>query len=238
MSYRVLVVDDEPLARERLKRLLDEHTDFSCIAEAGDGQAAVDWLAQFHADLVLLDIQMPGLDGLQAAAQISQQNNPPVLVFCTAYDEHALSAFDVNAADYLLKPIRKEDLTRALTRAAERLSRQQAAVAARTHISARTAHGLVLTPIDEVAYFSADQKYVSMHHEAGETLIDDSLKQLEEEFSQRFLRIHRSYLVAAHRIYRLETTEDGVVLWLRDLDTPLPVSRRHVSGVKKYLRGV
>ena len=74
MSYRVLVVDDEPLARERLKRLLDEHTDFSCIAEAGDGQAAVDWLAQFHADLVLLDIQMPGLDGLQAAAQISQQH--------------------------------------------------------------------------------------------------------------------------------------------------------------------
>ena len=167
MSYRVLVVDDEPLARQRLKRLLEEHKDFACIAEAGDGQAAVDWLSQFRADLVLLDIQMPGLDGLQAAEKIRSLANPPVIVFCTAYDDHALAAFDVDAADYLLKPIRKEDLIRALSRAAERLSRQVAGPAARTHISARTSQGLVLTPIDDVLFFSADQKYVSMHHDEG-----------------------------------------------------------------------
>ncbi|SIS52002.1 two component transcriptional regulator, LytTR family [Thalassolituus maritimus] len=237
MSYRVLVVDDEPLARQRLKRLLDEHKDFACIAEAGDGQAAVDWLSQFRADLVLLDIQMPGLDGLQAAEKIRSLANPPVIVFCTAYDDHALAAFDVDAADYLLKPIRKEDLIRALSRAAERLSRQVAGPAARTHISARTSQGLVLTPVDDVLFFSADQKYVSMHHADGETLIDDSLKQLEEEFPQRFMRIHRSYLVASDRVQRLENTDDGVVLWLRGSDHPLPVSRRHAPGVKKHLRG-
>ena len=237
MSYRVLVVDDEPLARQRLKRLLEEHKDFACIAEAGDGQAAVDWLSQFRADLVLLDIQMPGLDGLQAAEKIRSLANPPVIVFCTAYDDHALAAFDVDAADYLLKPIRKEDLIRALSRAAERLSRQVAGPAARTHISARTSQGLVLTPVDDVLFFSADQKYVSMHHADGETLIDDSLKQLEEEFPQRFMRIHRSYLVASDRVQRLENTDDGVVLWLRGSDQPLPVSRRHAPGVKKHLRG-
>jgi two-component system response regulator AlgR len=237
MSYRVLVVDDEPLARQRLKRLLEEHKDFACIAEAGDGQAAVDWLSQFRADLVLLDIQMPGLDGLQAAEKIRSLANPPVIVFCTAYDDHALAAFDVDAADYLLKPIRKDDLIRALSRAAERLSRQVAGPAARTHISARTSQGLVLTPVDDVLFFSADQKYVSMHHADGETLIDDSLKQLEEEFPQRFMRIHRSYLVASDRVQRLENTDDGVVLWLRGSDHPLPVSRRHAPGVKKHLRG-
>ncbi len=237
MSYRVLVVDDEPLARQRLKRLLEEHKDFACIAEAGDGQAAVDWLSQFRADLVLLDIQMPGLDGLQAAEKIRSLANPPVIVFCTAYDDHALAAFDVDAADYLLKPIRKEDLIRALSRAAERLSRQVAGPAARTHISARTSQGLVLTPVDDVLFFSADQKYVSMHHADGETLIDDSLKQLEEEFPQRFMRIHRSYLVASDRVQRLENTDDGVILWLRGSDHPLPVSRRHAPGVKKHLRG-
>ena len=237
MSYRVLVVDDEPLARQRLKRLLEEHKDFTCVAEAGDGQAAVDWLSQFRADLVLLDIQMPGLDGLQAAEKIRSLTNAPVIVFCTAFDDHALAAFDVDAADYLLKPIRKEDLIRALSRAAERLSRQVAGPAARTHISARTAQGLVLTPVDDVLFFSADQKYVSMHHADGETLIDDSLKQLEEEFPQRFMRIHRSYLVASDRVQRLENTDDGVILWLRGSDHPLPVSRRHAPGVKKHLRG-
>jgi len=238
MTYRVVIVDDEPLARQRLKRLLEEHKDFTCVAEAGDGQAAVDWFSQFQADLLLLDIQMPGLDGLQAASRICTQPSAPVIVFCTAYDDHALSAFEVDAADYLLKPIRKEDLTRALTRASVRLARDNTpAPAARTHISARTAQGLTLTPVDEVLYFSADQKYVSMHHEQGATLIDDSLKQLEEEFPHRFLRIHRSYLVASDRICRLENTDDGVVLWLQGSDAPLPVSRRHAPGVKKYLRG-
>ncbi|MEQ3763319.1 MAG: LytTR family DNA-binding domain-containing protein [Alcanivorax sp.] len=240
MSYRVLVVDDEPLARERLKRLMLEHADFTCIAEAGDGAAAVSWLQQFNADVVLLDIQMPGLDGLQAAERIAELEKPPVIIFCTAYDDHAVSAFRVNAADYLLKPIRKEDLARALCRAIERLERSAASpeASARTHISAKTAQGLTLIPVENVIYFSADQKYVSVHHLDGETLIDDSLKQLEEEFPQHFLRIHRSTLVAVDRISGIENTDEGAILCLKGLDDPLPVSRRHVASVKRFIKGV
>jgi len=164
----------------------------------------------------------------------------PVVVFCTAYDDHALAAFDVNAADYLLKPIRKDDLSRALARARTRLEQVAPASrqSARTHISARTTQGLVLTPVSDILYFSADQKYVSLHHDGGELLIDESLKQLEEEFDQQFLRIHRSTLVAVARIRALETTDLGVVLHLTGLDKPLPVSRRHVAGVKRFLKGV
>ena len=240
MSFRTLIVDDEPLARQRLRRLLDEHTEFECVAEAGDGQAAIDWLAQFSADLVLLDIQMPGVGGLATAARLQSMENAPVVVFCTAYDDHALAAFDVNAADYLLKPIRKDDLSRALARARTRLEQVAPASrqSARTHISARTTQGLVLTPVSDILYFSADQKYVSLHHDGGELLIDESLKQLEEEFDQQFLRIHRSTLVAVARIRALETTDLGVVLHLTGLDKPLPVSRRHVAGVKRFLKGV
>jgi two-component system response regulator AlgR len=240
MSFRTLIVDDEPLARQRLRRLLDEHKEFECVAEAGDGQAAIDWLAQFSADLVLLDIQMPGVDGLATAARLQSMENAPVVVFCTAYDDHALAAFDVNAADYLLKPIRKDDLSRALARARTRLEQVAPAgrQSARTHISARTTQGLVLTPVSDILYFSADQKYVSLHHDGGELLIDESLKQLEEEFDQQFLRIHRSTLVAVSRIRALETTDLGVVLHLTGLDKPLPVSRRHVAGVKRFLKGV
>jgi len=240
MSFRTLIVDDEPLARQRLRRLLDEHTEFECVAEAGDGQAAIDWLAQFSADLVLLDIQMPGVGGLATAARLQSMENAPVVVFCTAYDDHALAAFDVNAADYLLKPIRKDDLSRALARARTRLEQVAPAgrQSARTHISARTTQGLVLTPVSDILYFSADQKYVSLHHDGGELLIDESLKQLEEEFDQQFLRIHRSTLVAVSRIRALETTDLGVVLHLTGLDKPLPISRRHVAGVKRFLKGV
>ena len=240
MSFRTLIVDDEPLARQRLRRLLDEHKEFECVAEAGDGQAAIDWLAQFSADLVLLDIQMPGVGGLATAARLQSMENAPVVVFCTAYDDHALAAFDVNAADYLLKPIRKDDLSRALARARTRLEQVAPASrqSARTHISARTTQGLVLTPVSDILYFSADQKYVSLHHDGGELLIDESLKQLEEEFDQQFLRIHRSTLVAVARIRALETTDLGVVLHLTGLDKPLPVSRRHVAGVKRFLKGV
>jgi len=240
MSFRTLIVDDEPLARQRLRRLLDEHKEFECVAEAGDGQAAIDWLAQFSADLVLLDIQMPGVDGLATAARLQSMEKAPVVVFCTAYDDHALAAFDVNAADYLLKPIRKDDLSRALARARTRLEQVAPAgrQSARTHISARTTQGLVLTPVSDILYFSADQKYVSLHHDGGELLIDESLKQLEEEFDQQFLRIHRSTLVAVARIRALETTDLGVVLHLTGLDKPLPISRRHVAGVKRFLKGV
>lgn len=239
MSYRVLLVDDEPLARERLKRLLLEHSDFQCVSEAANGLAALSWLSQFQADVVLMDIQMPGMDGLAAAAEIAQLANPPVVIFCTAYDEHALDAFRVNAADYLLKPIRKEDLSRALKRAAERLGSaipMPISSAARTHISAKTHAGLQLIPVSSIFYFSADQKYVSVVHSQGETLIDDSLRQLEDEFGEQLIRIHRSTLVTRQSIERLETNDHGAVLYLRGMEQGLPVSRRHLPSLRKIMK--
>lgn len=241
MAYRILLVDDEPLARERLKRLLQAHPDFSVAGEAAHGDAALDWLQQQDADLVLLDIQMPGRNGLDTAAALQQLPNPPLLVFCTAYDEHALQAFAVKAIDYLLKPVRPEDLARALQRASEWLAQrpEPAAKPARTHLAARTHHGLQLIPLDEVFYCQADQKYVSVFHQHGETLIDESLKQLEEEFPHLFVRAHRSALVMIDRIERLEALPaGGHQLILRGLTQGIPVSRRHLSQVRQLLKSL
>ncbi|WP_430460803.1 LytR/AlgR family response regulator transcription factor [Thalassolituus sp. LLYu03] len=246
MSYRVLLVDDEPLARERLKRLLLEHTDFVCAGEAASGDDALLWLSQHAADLVLLDIQMPGRTGLETAAAMQSLARPPVVVFCTAYEEHALQAFAVKAVDYLLKPVRKEDLSRALQRAAEWLAQQAPAATeqalpsgCRTHLSARTHNGLKLIPLDEVFYCLADQKYVNVHYVGGETLIDDSLKQLEDEFGDLFVRVHRSALVARARIERLQALpEGGHQLFLRGMEDGVPVSRRHLADVKRVMKGL
>jgi len=243
-SYRILIVDDEPLARERLKRLLQEHSDFTVAGEAGNGDAALSWLSLHPADLVLLDIQMPGKTGLDVAADIAAMPNAPVVVFCTAYDEHALQAFSVKAVDYLLKPIRREDLSRALQRAGDWLSARQpaeevASVGSRTHLSAKTHNGLQLIPLDDVFYFIADQKYVNVHHTTGDTLIDDSLKQLEDEFTTQFVRVHRSALVARQRIERLEAQpEGGHKVFLRGMEEGVPVSRRHLADVKRVMRGL
>ncbi|UTW48353.1 LytTR family DNA-binding domain-containing protein [Bacterioplanoides sp. SCSIO 12839] len=243
MSYRILLVDDEPLARERLKRLLQEHGDFEVVAEAGDGEAAMSWLRQYRCDLVLLDIQMPGKTGLQVAEEIQQLEHVPLVVFCTAYDEHALQAFRVKAIDYLMKPIAKDDLSRALQRAVEWLDQNadetETISGTRTHISARTHNGMQLIPLADIVYFLADQKYVSVHHTGGETLIDESLKHLEDEFSDHFLRVHRSALVSLARIERLEALEEsGHEVYLKGLDEGIAVSRRHLPAVRKAMKAL
>lgn len=243
MSYRILLVDDEPLARERLKRLLQEHGDFEVVAEAGDGEAAMSWLRQYRCDLVLLDIQMPGKTGLQVAEEIQQLEHVPLVVFCTAYDEHALQAFRVKAIDYLMKPIAKDDLSRALQRAVEWLDQHadetETISGTRTHISARTHNGMQLIPLADIVYFLADQKYVSVHHTGGETLIDESLKHLEDEFSDHFLRVHRSALVSLARIERLEALDaGGHEVYLKGLDEGIAVSRRHLPAVRKAMKAL
>jgi two-component system response regulator AlgR len=256
MSLRVLLVDDEPLARQRLARLLAEHENYQIVAEAGNGQAALDWLRQHKADLVLLDIQMPGLTGLQVAEQLMNilpsTGSRPAIIFCTAYDEYAFNAFKVEAVDYLLKPIRKDDLNKALQRAQRWIEQQPNAepesnktnMCARTHISARTHQGLQLIPIVDIYSFQADQKYITVKYQIDESrtcevLIDDPLKTLEDEFSQHFVRIHRNALVAKDKIDRLETVESSVhILYLKGLDEGMSVSRRHLPGVRKLMRGL
>ena len=243
----VLIVDDEPLARDRLARMLSDIEGYNVLEQsASHGEEALTLIESLRPDIVLLDIRMPGIDGMQVAGKLTEMDAPPAVVFCTAHDEFAMQAFDVSAVGYLLKPVRAEHLLDALRRA-ERPNRVQLAALSRpltveggpprSHISARTRKGIELVPIDDVCYFMADHKYVTLRHVSGEMLLDEPLKALEEEFGERFVRIHRNALVARDRIERLQRTSQGhFQLYLRGLeDEPLVVSRRHVAGVRQLM---
>lgn len=241
---RILIVDDEPLARDRLRHLLSEMPNVEIVGEAGDGRGALELCARLHPDLVLLDIRMPGMDGLEAARHLVQLGDAPAIVFTTAYGDYALQAFEAQAVDYLLKPIRSERLAQALSRA-RRLSgaRLNAVRAAserqqgRSHL-AYTLHGnLHLLPVAEVIFLRAEDKYVVAYHARGEALLEESLVGLENEFPQRFVRIHRNALVARAALAGLEKEADGSVrLRVDGRSERLEVSRRQLPEVRKLLR--
>src|SRR5690606_3194515 len=242
---KVVIADDEPLARERLRSLLAAHADIEVVAEAGDGRAALQACAEHEPDFVLLDIAMPGIDGLEAARHLAAFEPRPAVVFCTAYDKHALSAFEAAAVDYLVKPVRAERLHAALERARTFVAgRDHNATAGgdgkarqRTHLCARLRGSLRLVPIEDIHYLQAEEKYVVVHHARGEDLIEESLKSLEEEFGERFLRIHRNCLVARHELVELRRGPDGhVQAILRHGTQPLEVSRRCVAPLREALR--
>jgi two-component system, LytTR family, response regulator AlgR len=243
---KVVIVDDESLARERLRLLLTEHAGVEVVAEADSGLEALRACAEHRPDVVLLDISMPGVDGLETARHLSAFDPRPAVVFCTAYDEHALSAFDAAAIDYLMKPIRPERLAVALERArtfvAGRGNQAPADTSnrpARTHLCARLRGSLRLIPIEEVHYLQAEEKYVVVHHVRGEDLIEESLKSLEEEFNGRFVRIHRNCLVARHELVELKRVGDGhVQAILRHGKAPLEVSRRCVAGLRETVKNL
>ena len=193
---KVILVDDEPIARDRLRQLLADVGDVDIVAEAGDGIEALHACAAHDPDLVLLDIAMPGVDGLEVARHLAAFEPRPAVVFCTAFDAHALSAFEAQAIDYLVKPVRAERLAAALERvrtfAAGRQHAETANGAERTHLCARLGGSLRLIPVEEVHYLQAEEKYVVVHHARGRDLIEESLKSLEDEFGERFVRIHRN----------------------------------------------
>lgn len=243
---RVLVCDDEQLARDRVKRLAEQLDEVEVVAEAANGREAVTESERTRPDVVLLDIRMPDMDGIEAAAHLLNIEKPPAVIFCTAYDEHALEAFKVHAVDYLLKPVNREDLGRALQRASTLNRAQLAAVQEesedgeghrRQHISARTHKGIELVPVNEIRYFQADQKYVTVRWPEGEVLIDETLKDLEDEFGDKFVRIHRNALVALDFLEGMELAEQGhYQVRLRGLEERLTVSRRHVPGLRKVMQ--
>jgi two-component system, LytTR family, response regulator AlgR len=240
-AMRVVIVDDEPLARARLRELLAEHGGIEVVAEAGDGHAALHACAEQAPDLVLLDIVMPGIDGLETARHLAAFEPRPAVVFCTAFDAHALSAFDAAAIDYLVKPVRPERLAAAIDRvrtfAAGRGHVAATRTAQRTHLCARMRGSLRLIPLDDVHYLQAEEKYVVVHHARGEDLIEESLKSLEDEFTGRFVRIHRNCLVARHELLELKRGADGhVQAVLRHGKQPLEVSRRCVSGLRETVK--
>ncbi len=238
---KILIVDDEPLARERLASMLAGLSEHTLVGEAKTGREAVEICSALDPEAVLMDIAMPVMDGLEAARHLAEFEHPPAVIFCTAYDDHALAAFDAAAVDYLLKPVRVERLAEALKRASL-LRTGRSTVAKlnadkqRTHFSARLRGTLRLIPIDEVSHLRAEEKYVVVHHSRGEDLIEESLKALETEFGDRFIRIHRNCLVASDQFSELTRETDGrTFVVLRD-GSKLEVSRRALSGVRDKLR--
>lgn len=240
-SLRVLIVDDEAPARSRLKDMVGDIGGWSVAAEACNGQEALDCVTAHAPDVVLLDIRMPGMDGVEVASHLCSLPASPAIVFTTAYDEYAVSAFEANAVGYLLKPVRRERLLKALERAA-RVSRWQIAdlantapeLCARANISVNTGGHIRLVSLADVTSFHADQKYVRMVHSGGEDLIDESLKGLEQEFAADFVRVHRNSLLRVSQIETLSRDDAGIYsIRMRGIDRPVAVSRRHVSEVKK-----
>lgn len=245
---RIIIADDEPPARRRLFDLLDElqpafpHT---VVAEVENGKAALE-AASHGADILLLDINMPEMDGLETARHLLKMESAPRVIFVTAYEQHALAAFEVQAVDYLLKPVRRERLLAALERAkpldaaaVEALPR-----GARRFFSVNERGRLLLVPSDDVIFFRAEQKYITVVTAEREYLIEDSLTRIDEEFGGRFLRIHRNCLARADLIESFERDDaaDGEAQWivtLRGRSERLPVSRRQhaeVRGLAKRVR--
>ncbi|MBI1423985.1 MAG: response regulator [Gammaproteobacteria bacterium] len=241
---KILIIDDEPLARQRLRSVIDELGNSTVVAEGSNGEEAVRLCQQHEPDVVLLDIRMPGMGGIEAAHHINKLGSPPAIIFTTAYDDYAIPAFETHAVDYLLKPVRKERLEQALG-AARRLTRAQLQELERNvgeneqrqHISARLGGELRLIPIDEIRYLQAEHKYVTVRYGQGTVLIEESLKSLEEEFPTEFLRIHRNALVALKYIASLEKERSGGHhIKLRDVPETLEVSRRHLPNVRKVMK--
>ena len=243
---KILIVDDEQPARERLRQILGDEPQYEVVGEAANGYEALELAASISPDIVLLDIRMPGMEGIEVARHLNAINPPPAVVFISAYDEYAIDAFDARAIGYVLKPVRRARLISALEHAARLApSALREAVSSletqRRHVCAQRHGELRLIPIDEVVCFLADQKYVSVDHDNGRDLIDDSLKSLEAEFGAYFVRIHRGALIAVDRIRRIEKTAEGrsriVLRGDSHVDAKeLIISRRHVAEVKRRLK--
>ncbi len=238
---RVLLVDDEDLARMRLRSLVAQcaSPQTVVVGEAGNAGEALAWLATNDCDLVLLDIRMPGRDGMQLAAEIKARAPAPAIVFVTAHADHALQAFDLEAVDYLTKPVRRERLQAALTRVAQRAA---ASPEAEPVIVVSELGRVVRVPVREVLYLKAELKYVSLRTAARTHVLDDALTDLEQRLGSRFLRVHRNALVARHAMRALErrpaSDDEGGEGWavrVAPVDEWLAVSRRQVAAVREAM---
>lgn len=256
----ILIIDDEPVARARLRELLADlapQFPHRIVGEAGNAPEALSQIDMVQPQVVLLDIQMPGMTGIELARHVSaraassESAKPmPLIIFVTAYDEFAVEAFEVRAVDYLLKPVRAQRLLEALQRALARVPGEyldaidelaRATNTRRRQLSVHERGRVILVPLEDVIYLKAELKYITVRTGEREYLIEESLTSLEEEFSDRFVRIHRNALVARPSIAGFERVmpsgenEGGDPYWqvvLRDVEERLPVSRRQWSSVK------
>ncbi|MDE2297665.1 MAG: response regulator transcription factor [Burkholderiales bacterium] len=253
-ALRILIVDDEELARLRLRGLVNDCVEPKArvVGEAANAAQALAWLATQRCDLLLLDVQMPGRDGTQLAEELRRQPEPPAVVFVTAHAQHALRAFDLEAVDYLTKPVRRERLHAALQRVAQRLALRPSSPpvpapgADEAGVIVVADRGRVLrVPLAEVLYFKAELKYVTLRTAERTYVLDEALSDLEQRLGERFLRVHRNALVARSAVRALERRvvagereEEGGEGWavcLAPVDEWLAVSRRQVAAVREAL---
>jgi two-component system response regulator AlgR len=239
---KVLIADDELPARERLQRLLAELGGFTVAASCATGLEALDCIGKIKPDIALLDIRMPGMTGIEVARHASVLERPPAVIFTTAYEQYAVEAFEAHAVGYLLKPVRRERLAAALEHAARlgapalRELGAEKAFAPRRHIAVRVREDLKLIPVADVAFFRAEQKYVTVRHDGAEDLLEESLRNLEIEFAAAFVRAHRNLLVALAHVEALERQTDGsYCLRMRGTGERLTVSRRQLMQLKERL---
>jgi two-component system response regulator AlgR len=243
-NLKLLIADDEAPARNRLRELLADIADVSLVADAKNGTEALDLANEHQPDIVLLDIRMPSMDGIEAAQHLQKMAKPPAIIFATAFDSYAMQAFDMNAVDYLLKPIRFERLQTAINKARALLPKQLKALAAlnpqRSHLSITERGRILLVPIHEIIYLRAELKYITVRTTAREYLLEESLTHLEQEFGNVFIRLHRNCLVANAYILGFEKRsgdgDNGEKQWvalLKDIPETICVSRRQQHLVRE-----
>lgn len=229
----VLIVDDEMPARDRMRGLLEEIAEVHVVGEAVNGEEALAQCREAPVDLVFLDVRMPGKGGIEAASELRALESAPQIIFTTAYSEHAMEAFDLQAADYLLKPVRGERLRQALERAGALLAARPEETG---FVISQQQGRLTRIELSDVFYFMADHKYVTVRYTQGEALLENSLKQLEAEFGEHLVRIHRNALVARRLLIGMERTGSGSYrAVLKGVDETLDISRRHVPEIRKLL---
>jgi len=239
---KIVIADDEPLARIRLQALVEELGLGDVVAEACNGKEVLSAVHAYQPEIILLDIRMPGMDGMRTAEKLGSLHPLPAIIFTTAYDDHAVEAFERQAVDYLLKPIRKDRLEQALKRAHTFVQNQSPTPppsqvpTARTHIRYFLHGETRLVPVNQIYYFISEQKYVVLRWTEGEVLINEALKDLEQEFAGQFLRIHRGALVAMVQLAAFFKKNGRSYIRLKDVEEPLEVSRRHLRNVKTIIK--
>lgn len=231
----ILIIDDEKPARDRLCRLIEDFPRFEVAGEAASGHDALEQIRSLSPDILLLDISMPGMDGMSLAHILQEGGASPAIIFCTAYQDQALKAFEVEAIDYVVKPVRAERLEKALDKAQRFLGSEDDHED--DHYIRSTVGGkVVLTPVQRVVCLLAEDKYTTVIHERGTTVIDESLTEMEQKFPVLFFRVHRNALVSRKHVRGLERTTDGQTqVMLSGTDRQPEVSRRNISALRKLL---
>ena len=242
MPLNILIADDEAPARNRMRDLLSDIEDVAVVAEAKNGKEAIDLALQTKPDLMLLDIRMPVMDGIEAAQHAQKIEPKPYIIFTTAFDAYAIKAFDLNAIDYLLKPIRLERLQTAINKAHALKPAQITALKplqkTRTHLSIHERGRVLLVPIETIIYLRAELKYITVRTAEREYLIEESLTNLEAEFGERFIRLHRNCLVAPPFIagYEKRLNQDNEAQWvalLKGINETVTISRRQQHLIRQ-----